>query len=153
MRSSSKLELAVDKNVFYTAAEIDNPPKEASIAAMRTLLKIIDECHRIVVSEEYLRSITNKLKTSKKVSTQYLLKILNELRAYHGKLRYVDTYHNLKGIPRKDIDVASFALQSRDKILIVADVNEKPADEKLTSILKTKYNVHVFTCKSFLALV
>lgn len=150
MKSSSKLELAVDKNVFYTAAEIGNPPTELSIKAMRVLLKILDECHRIVLNEEYLKDIVDKIKKIRKVNAHFMIRLLNELRSQQGKLRYVEPYENLEGVPKKDIDVASFALYSRDKILIVMNIDAGLADEELVKVLKEGYGVNVLSADEFL---
>lgn len=154
MKSSSKLELAVDKNVFYTAAEIDNTSPETSAYAMIVLLKIFAECHTIVVNEEFLKDVTHKLKTCRNCNKNRaydIIRLLNRMRAQEKKIRYVEVFESLSGVPRKDIDVASFALQSRDKILILADINNRIADEELASILEEKYDVAVFSCKSFIA--
>ena len=114
MRSTSKLELAVDKNVFYVAAEIDNPPAQASYTAMETLLRILNECHRIVVDRgmRFLLDIVNKLKLYRnKVAALYVLKLVKEFMCRSDKVREVEIM-SIGNVPRKDIDIASFAIQS-----------------------------------------
>jgi len=153
LRSSSKLELAIDKNVFYTAAEMDNPSIEASAYAMMTLLKILIECHTIVVNEEFLKDIVDKLKTCRvcnKHRAYDIIRLLNYMRAQEKKIRYVEVFRRLSGVPRKDVDIASFALQSRDRILLIANIDTGLADENLVKALRERYGVNVLSTEEFL---
>lgn len=153
MRSTSRLELAVDKSVFYTAAEINDIPFDISSLALEALIKIYRECHRIVMSSDYLNSITGKLKRySEKTAAEYTLHMLNHIIRTENKVKFVptDIIKRLNGIPQDDMDIATFALISRSRILLVADIDEKLADEKLIGALEKRYNIRVLSCKQFL---
>lgn len=152
MRNSSKLELAVDKNVFYTAAGIDDVPEEISAISTMALLKIHAECHTIVASTEYFRSIKNKLKRHGSVRSQYILHIINVMRATASKINFVEYIERLRGIPARDYDIAWFAVKSRNRMLLVANIDERYADAELAKVLEDNYGINVISCKEFIKL-
>ncbi|MEM4970326.1 MAG: hypothetical protein QXE01_03640 [Sulfolobales archaeon] len=45
--------------------------------------------------------------------------------------------------------MASFALQSRDKILLVANIDTRLADENLARVLREKYGINVVSADEF----
>ncbi len=154
LKSTSKLELVVDKNVFYTAAEIDNVPLDVSLTSLQTILKIIRECHTMVVTGEYLSNIFKKLKKAKSKAAMYLASILNRARAIEKKFKY-EKPMEVEDVPKDDIDVVGLALTSKDKILVVANIDNHPADEELVTVLRERYKgrIRVLTCKKLLALL
>ncbi|MEM4970325.1 MAG: hypothetical protein QXE01_03635 [Sulfolobales archaeon] len=78
-----KLESAVDRNVFYTAAEMNKPPIEASTYSIIAIQKIFIKCHTMVASEEFLRDIVNKLENCKDCNRHRayeIVRLLNHMR-------------------------------------------------------------------------
>ena len=139
MTPSSKLELALDKNVFYSAAE-------SNLDCLDTIVKICRKCHKIVVSDNYLKSVRNKLKRFKSPESFLVTKLLKQMEI-SGKIIFRDPI-KLSNVPRKDEDIAGLAAATRNKILLIANIDDKPADQKLVKALKN-YGIHVYTCKEF----
>jgi len=120
---------------------------------MMALWKIFVECHTIVVNGEFLRDVVHRLKTCRNCNRHRvyeIMRLLNYMRSQEKKIKYVEVYESLKGVPREDIDVASFALQSRDRVLLVANIDSRLADEKLVKELGERYGVNVLSTKEFL---
>ena len=58
----------------------------------------------------------------------------------------------LRTVPSEDRHVAHLALQSRDRILLMACKDGKLVDEELARALE-KLGIHVLSCRKFLQLV
>ena len=152
MRSTSKLELAIDKNVFYVAGGLANVAEKQEFAAQEAVIKILRICHTTVASLSYLIDIKKKLRSYKnKTKAQYLSYLIDQIMRTEGKVKYIpesDIGH-LQNIPEDDQDIAWFATHSRDKILLVADIGGRPADKKFVDAIKN-YDVEVLTTSEFL---